>query len=691
MKDFLLDQFPKFVMQNNSANRSKETSVTAENYKVSDIEKKVVEFNTKYSGKIDKNKIQQTLESLDDGDGKVQYEEWKDAEKNLKAFLSSKEIDPNLEKIPTREALTKRKKSDIVKFVLRYPTKAMEFFLSANVDGTMKVNFQGISQTLLGLGHFRAFTDKYHHVEVNGVRGTLAVKPGQNKPGYFTEDGQYLAIWDGDIIKGVPRKTNKDLSKNKEAVDELSDEELEYEAYKKEADALNEQYLQNLITAEMTAEEVRLKLVEKFKTKTGINVFAQLEESEKDAIESVPPQRWAEVIQNLKPQEVKDLRTSLGSKEAFSEFIKMCGLENYGQLSRKEIADKAKKIIDSKFGGKIFKNTEVDDAKLVGSLITWESGGKPFNINPTGNCLGIGQIWENNYLNNFDNSGEGFNPFDPDISIAKAVEYLASIYSQFEGREDAVKATVVGYNRGKTFIKNAVSNYPADWYKKLPKLAKNGRSSGTYGREGFHYWKKIDDIYHDRPSARASGENFHEEDLFAYADQINQIKTENAGNPGACAAALAEWFCKQSQSNPSARVFEGSHCWGWTDLVFHATTGSDKRHKSIWLTKRYAARNRKLDDHDNMSVESMQSTINSGDHLVVFNNNSQDTWKGKLVGNHSVIFLGWANKDKCIARVAQSRGAWKTPNIVEKYDLKQNPVQRVYRPHKVNNIDTPVV
>lgn len=497
--------------QNAPATKAKEAVVTAENYKEDFINQKITEFNQKYGKNYPDRagltqKITEVVTLSDQNeDGSVQFEEWKVAEKQLKAFLQSKQLDSQFEAIPNREALTKRKKSEVVKFVLAYPEKAMEFFMTDNGDDTLTVNFDNISQTLLGLGHFRAFTDKYQQVEVNGVIGTLAVKSGHKKPGYFTAEGNYIAIWDGDVVKGIPRKTVKtdeEMSESGKAEAEIA--ATEYENYKKEADALNQNYVEGLITDEMTAEEVREKLIEKFSA-MGIKL-GDLDLKDKESMKAITPDKWNEVITGLSGKEIQSLVKSLGRKN-FADFIKMCGLEHYGQLSRNQIAEKAQKVITEKFQAGIFPGAGIDEAKLVGSLMYHESaGGRPYAINYTGNCLGLGQIQDNNYLN-WDSSGgtKGFNPFDPNEAVFQAVRYLQRNYAKFASNKDALKLAVVSYNRGEGFAEKALKNHGDNWYTMLPQLTSKGRVGGTYGKEGHKYWKVVDDIYHDRVKSRMSG------------------------------------------------------------------------------------------------------------------------------------------------------------------------------------------
>ena len=85
----------------------------------------------------------------------------------------------------------------------------MDMFFTEKSKNEWTVNFGPVNENLLGLGHFKAITQKFNQVSVTRLNkktntGSLNINASPNKPGYRnTSNGKYLSILNGDIIKAV--------------------------------------------------------------------------------------------------------------------------------------------------------------------------------------------------------------------------------------------------------------------------------------------------------------------------------------------------------------------------------------------------------------------------------------------------------------------------------------------------------
>lgn len=116
---------------------------------------------------------------------------------------------------------------------------------------------------------------------------------------------------------------------------------------------------------------------------------------------------------------------------------------------------------------------------------------------------------------------------------------------------------------------------------------------------------------------------------------------------------------------------EGKHCWDWINKVYKSLGAKAKKlYQNLNYSGKDCGENHvKEEDLVNGSALSLRE----GDWLYINNKNKWDSH-----GNHSVIFLGWADKENLIAKTASCPGAGRVGRI-EKRNLKANPVTHISR------------
>ncbi|MBN2096181.1 hypothetical protein JW752_02155 [Candidatus Peregrinibacteria bacterium] len=117
----------------------------------------------------------------------------------------------------------------------------------------------------------------------------------------------------------------------------------------------------------------------------------------------------------------------------------------------------------------------------------------------------------------------------------------------------------------------------------------------------------------------------------------------------------------------------GKNCWDWVDKVYRRAGFSPKKRLIIYNsdTTKYEG----SDCKDEHAGPELLARLSPGDHLYINNKNAQDAY-----GNHSVIFLGWADRDNLIARTASSPGNGTHGRIWSSTDFKKMPVTHITKP-----------
>lgn len=144
----------------------------------------------------------------------------------------------NEEMMPFLEA----PQSAVFEFVRTNPDMAFQLFFekAEGKENTYTVNFRGVNENLLGLGHFDAFTKNFPYAKVNNTLGGRGAEQGFHKLGYFNK-GNYLRIFSGDIIEGFSSEQVAEEEKNS-----LKPVEMDWSKWKEEADIINNQYQKNV-------------------------------------------------------------------------------------------------------------------------------------------------------------------------------------------------------------------------------------------------------------------------------------------------------------------------------------------------------------------------------------------------------------------------------------------------------------
>lgn len=124
----------------------------------------------------------------------------------------------------------------------------------------------------------------------------------------------------------------------------------------------------------------------------------------------------------------------------------------------------------------------------------------------------------------------------------------------------------------------------------------------------------------------------------------------------------------------------GKNCWDWVDKVYRiAGFPKGKREELFSSVPDYTGYN--CGKH-HASQEYVKKTLKPGDWLFI--NNRNTIWTHPLrnmgSGNHSVIFLGWADKSNLIARTASCLRGGKPGTIENRSNFKKYPVTKIKRP-----------
>jgi len=149
-------------------------------------------------------------------------------------------------------------------------------------------------------------------------------------------------------------------------------------------------------------------------------------------------------------------------------------------------------------------------------------------------------------------------------------------------------------------------------------------------------------------------------------DQLSELNIEIAAT--GIRERIVEAITRDLGKLPHERL-KGAHCWDWVDKIYKA-----------------AGITRKLRPYQNLNYSGnvaparchagpkLLDTLEPGDWLYINNRNRFDSH-----GNHSVIFLGWADKSNRIANMASCPGANKMGRM-HKTDLNKNPVVHITKP-----------
>ncbi len=144
-------------------------------------------------------------------------QEWKDEKmppEEKKLLESKKEAD--LKKLTEArlkrglEMIKGKKPEEVLALLEQNQDTLTDTFLEKQKDGSMKVNFHGVDENLIGMGHFeKNLMSKFQYVKVfnpktgQTVIGVRGAGKG-NKPGYFDiNTGKYIPIFSGSVIKGL--------------------------------------------------------------------------------------------------------------------------------------------------------------------------------------------------------------------------------------------------------------------------------------------------------------------------------------------------------------------------------------------------------------------------------------------------------------------------------------------------------
>jgi hypothetical protein len=121
----------------------------------------------------------------------------------------------------------------------------------------------------------------------------------------------------------------------------------------------------------------------------------------------------------------------------------------------------------------------------------------------------------------------------------------------------------------------------------------------------------------------------------------------------------------------------GEHCWDGVDQVYKMA-GFDLRNGA---NKIFDGAKGKAEGELRDSVPDAQLVedgsplrLRAGDHLYIHNGNKDD-----VVGDHSLIFLGWVNEGERVARTASVRAANRPLKLGER-NLRETPVTFISRP-----------
>ncbi|MBU0727797.1 hypothetical protein KKA95_03875 [Patescibacteria group bacterium] len=129
---------------------------------------------------------------------------------------------------------------------------------------------------------------------------------------------------------------------------------------------------------------------------------------------------------------------------------------------------------------------------------------------------------------------------------------------------------------------------------------------------------------------------------------------------------------------------DGKHCWDWVNKVYSSVGCGRER---VYQNLHYEGTNARVAPHATILDGELKAPdgsvlpLNPGDHIYYNNRNTTDTH-----GNHSVIFLGWTNKSRGIARVAgyDARGY---KSRIHNADFINNPITHISSAVQKSDID----
>jgi len=142
----------------------------------------------------------------------------------------------------------------VLDFLEKNPEKASATFLQKQPNGSFRVDFHGVNEKLIGMGHFeKTLMSKYQYVSVYNPKtgktsiGIRGVGKG-NKPGYFdARTGQYIPIFTGSTIKPLTAKDVSGMSVQiRNAMAKNKDRKMSLKDYLKKAKTERDAYRKNV-------------------------------------------------------------------------------------------------------------------------------------------------------------------------------------------------------------------------------------------------------------------------------------------------------------------------------------------------------------------------------------------------------------------------------------------------------------
>jgi|GEM_PF-5082340 len=354
--------------------------------------------------------------------GEPEMEDKPDTDEETAEKLKDVEDDTERGKIMAEKMKGLKGEKELFNWVRENPEMAFDFFFENLGENKFKARFDrvdelgfSVSETLLGLGHFDYFVNRFAYSSINGRAGARQAR--SPKPGYFDATG-YIAIYSGDTIEGLTEKPEGLALGNTSSMKD----------YRDQAKTHNDQYA-NYIEMERGLLNV---------SGGAVDITSLPEET----------QALAKKMQEMSPRQVFDMRKQMGAK-GFKQFMRTKGLLN-AKLSKGEVEGYAASAIEK--DGDIFPGrSKADQIKLLTSLLKHESDWRPFNVSPTG-ALGIGQMIKANYVNKWN-----FNPLNPEIAIRYAAEHLRLDRRSLGSDEYAITA----YNRGAGYVRRHGTGGPS--------------------------------------------------------------------------------------------------------------------------------------------------------------------------------------------------------------------------------------
>lgn len=257
--------------------------------------------------------------------------------------------------------------------------------------------------------------------------------------------------------------------------------------------------------------------------------------------------------------------------------------------------------------------------------------------------------------------------------IATKIQYV-NTYSKLEARNNGrnfVKNTKIWYNK-KMENKNTQTEDLPKPEGEGDKLAKPDIALLTQENEKKYneakarlerMSQKLKDIHIDNNATDECSKKAVTlyEQVQCKLDEITNmlVALEKAYVPGKKVELTAIEICKRGKYKPK-------HCWDWIQHVYHR---AGVKRNLLYVDLGYSG----LDCGKHHASPAMVNQITSGDLIFYNNKNTADEH-----GNHSVIFLGWIDREKGIAQVAS--GFKDNPGRIHEANLKEKPVTYIARP-----------